>query len=66
MDWQPISTAPLNKTMLALIHVGDNGFVRYGVGWYMPLEGWMGWYGEDAMLPPTHWFALPSPPGRSP
>jgi hypothetical protein len=61
MTWQPIETAPLDKTMVALIHV-DGGYVRYGVGWYMPLAGWQGWYHEAHHKAPTHWMPLPRPP----
>lgn len=58
MDWQPIETAPRDKTMVALLRsVGT--YRRYGVGWYMPLTGWQAWEGYD---PPTHWWPLPKPP----
>lgn len=62
--WQPIETAPKDKTMVALLHVGANGYRRYGVGWHMPLTGWQGWPhepGEDYAAP-THWMPLPTPP----
>ena len=62
-EWQPMETAPRDKTMVALIHV-NGGFCRYGVGWYMPLQGWQGWHtgAADGYLSPTHWAPLPEAP----
>lgn len=59
--WQPIETAPTNKTMVALLRV-EGPACRYGVGWYMPLAGWQAW---DADRPPTHWTPLPATPAQS-
>ena len=61
MQWQPIETAPRDKTMVALLHVGAKGYWRYGVGWFMPQAGWQGWNSEDHKFP-THWMPLPEPP----
>lgn len=58
MTWQPIETAPKDKTMVALIF-SSGKYVRYGVGWYMPMDGWQGW---DFEHEPTHWLTLPEPP----
>lgn len=60
--WLPINSAPYNKTRVALIHSDGKGYVRYGVGWYMPLTGWQGWDGGDNYLQPTHWHPLPAAP----
>ena len=62
-EWRDIATAPLNKTMVALLHV-KGPYRRYGVGRYMPLEGWQGWHRSDDpyYVPPTHWAVLPEPP----
>lgn len=57
--WQPIETAPYDKTMVALLFVDGTGYARYGVGWYMPLTGWQGWNGDKS---PTHWMPLPAAP----
>jgi len=65
--WRPIESAPRDKTMVALLHAGTMGgrpFWRYGVGWWMPLDGWQGWFldvGGDRRAP-THWMPLPSAP----
>ena len=59
--WKPIASAPRNKTMLALLYV-KGGHSRYGVGWWMPLDGWQGWYGPTFHEEPTHWMPLPEPP----
>jgi hypothetical protein len=59
--WQPIESAPKDKTMVALLYV-NGSHARYGVGWYMPLNGWQGWnYGAENYKP-THWMPLPEPP----
>lgn len=56
--WMPIETAPRDKTMVALIH-HDRAYTRYGVGWWMPMDGWQAWgKGYDDYLPPTHWKPL--------
>lgn len=60
--WLPINSAPYNKTRVALIHSDGKGYVRYGVGWYMPLTGWQGWDGGDNYLQPTHWHPIPAAP----
>lgn len=60
-QWQPIETAPRDKTRIALLRVDGNSR-RYGTGWYMPLTGWQGWYSDNYHEPPTHWFPLPEPP----
>lgn len=62
LSWMPIETAPLDKTMVALLHESDN-YRRYGVGWYMPMSGWHGW--DAGGLQPTHWMPLPPPPSGS-
>jgi hypothetical protein len=59
--WMPIETAPRDKTMVALLHLGaGGGYCRYGVGWYMPWSGWQGW--DDSAKQPTHWMPLPRVP----
>lgn len=69
MSWQPISTAPLNKTMVALLHLGPNGTASYGVGWYMPMDCWRGWdyrmNGSTTFVAPTHWAPLPPLPSEA-
>jgi hypothetical protein len=64
--WQDISTAPLNKTYVALLNVSGK-VCRYGVGYYMPMDGWKGWphvlCGEYKL--PTHWSPLPPAPSLS-
>jgi hypothetical protein len=66
MSWQPISTAPLNKTTVALLHADANGMLSYGIGWYMPMDCWRGWdyqrLGPGTYIAPTHWTPLPEPP----
>lgn len=62
MEWQPIETAPHDKSMVALLRV-DGAHRRYGVGWYMPWAGWQAW--GDAPEP-THWCPLPPPPKEQP
>lgn len=57
--WMPIDSAPRDKTMVALLHVAGNTH-RYGVGWYMPMNGWQCWDSDGPH--PTHWLPLPSPP----
>lgn len=62
--WQPISSAPLNKTTVALLHASQSGTRHYGVGWYMPMDCWRGWDYErnGKYMAPTHWYPLPEPP----
>lgn len=75
--WQPIETAPKNKTTI-LVWNGDVHFAYYEQTKYTHFTGWFvlnngdyydGGYGrdykmgEDADLPlPTHWMPLPAPP----
>ncbi len=60
--WQPIETAPRDKTHVALLRVHPGGSVTYGHGYYMPMEGWMCWKSSPSG-PPTHWCSLPDPFG---
>ena len=60
-EWQPIETAPRNKTHVALLRLNEDGSRTYGHGYYMPLEGWRCWK-HYAHRPPTHWTPLPLPP----
>ncbi len=64
MKWQPIETAPKDKTHVALLRQNGDGSVTYGHGFYMPMEGWICWahYGNKL---PTHWMPLPPPPEQS-
>lgn len=59
--WQPIETAPRDKTHVALLRLNGDGSWTYGHGYYMPLEGWRCWK-HYAHKPPTHWVPLPEPP----
>ena len=60
-EWQLIDSAPHNKTMVVLAMFRGN-YSRYGVGWYMPLDGWQVWRHEvDGYSGgPTHWAPLPA------
>lgn len=57
-EWLPIESAPTDKTMVALLYRKGN-HSRYGVGWYMPLDGWQAWNYPKS---PTHYRPLPAPP----
>lgn len=60
LEWQPINSAPLDKTTIALLRVDAHGVIRHGIGWYMPLNGWFcSWYREGCYDPPTYWCLLP-------
>lgn len=61
-EWQPIETAPRDKTTVVLLRCNDDGSVTYGHGFYMPLDGWFGWT-QCAYKQPTHWMPLPAAPG---
>lgn len=58
--WQPIETAPRDKTTVALLRLNDDGSFTYGHGYYMPMDGWRCW-AHHAYKPPTHWMPLPPP-----
>lgn len=66
MSWQPIETAPRDRTMIIY---GGEGWATVGrwlgkkTGWYQlntdPCDSWAD---EDF---PTHWMPLPEPPSVS-
>lgn len=56
MDWQPIESAPTDKTHIL---VWDNAVI---IAYYEPaLSGWRD-VQEMYPLEPTHWMPLPNPP----
>lgn len=60
-QWQPIATAPLDKTSVFLARFTDT-YIKVGAGRYMPMDGWQGWYGPADYHLPTHWMPLPPEP----
>lgn len=54
-EWQPIETAPRDRTdVLVLLANNSVRVARYVVGWATVPGGWT--------LYPTHWMPLPAPP----
>ena len=65
-EWQPIETAPKDRTMVVLIGVTEgNGFTG---GRPYRSDPWCGWFSDGEWQrwphpwPPTHWMPLPAPP----
>ena len=62
--WQPIETAPKNKTVLGFQATPGDWENKMAVCWhyrlsYGPKDGV--WIGEGGLMP-THWMPLPEPP----
>lgn len=69
MEWQPIETAPRDKTGILLYIPGYPGEIMAAVwndnanrGWcFWGLESISFWFDRDGTSP-THWMPLPEPP----
>ena len=63
MDWQPISTAPKDSTIMLLFSAGVDvmtvGFFRRKYDEWNTIPG-------CGFIEPTHWMPLPPPPKDQP
>jgi hypothetical protein len=65
MEWQPISTAPTDQTVvLAWDAEAGMFFAFFDAGDWLTMEGSHLGLGRDNRITPTHWMPLPKRPRR--
>lgn len=64
--WQPIETAPRDKTRVLLWCTAGRYHNPFSVTGYFLVEqncrSWVDTYSGEDLPPPTHWMPLPPPP----
>jgi uncharacterized protein DUF551 len=66
--WQPIETAPKDRTEILVFHIGSDEAGYMSVVWWDEfLDGWLvaALADENIYVHPTHWMPLPAAPGGS-
>jgi hypothetical protein len=71
LTWQPIETAPKDRSGVFLIARRENGYVTDPYfGWYgkvLNRDAWLlGWHRWPHAEPPTHWMPIPPLPSVPP
>tara|TARA_R110000822_G_C14902790_1_gene449209 strand:+ start:211 stop:399 length:189 start_codon:yes stop_codon:yes gene_type:complete len=60
MEWQPIETAPKDKTQVLVWRQYEYSYdhLLFGIDWFEGGE----WQKSRKYMQPTHWMPLPEPP----
>lgn len=59
-EWQPIETAPKDRSVLLAAWVASGPYYVREVGWWEEADG--GFWSFPSEGVPTHWMPLPEPP----